>query len=213
MSPKTPPGQADPSPAALGRQVIPSRLLAFVDESMCRVDETTMCYFMAAAVIPEEDCEEVRAALRGLLLGKGDRIHWRHEHQHRKELIAKTILTAQVESLVVVGAMMNPRKQERARQLVLKRLLFELDQRQVAHAILESRHAERDRHDMRSIGGFRDAKAVSRRLSVSHGEPVQEPMLWVADAVAGAAGDHRRGTPRCYEALGALVEQIDIGPV
>ena len=213
MSPKNASGNADRSPAALGRQVIPSRLLAYVDESMCRVDETTLCYFMAAAVIPEEDCEEVRATLRGLLLGKGNRIHWRDEHQHRKELIAKTILTAQVESLVVVGAMMNPRMQERARQLVLRRLLFELDQRQVAHAILETRHAERDRHDMRSIGGFRDAKAVSRWLSVSHGEPVQEPMLWVADAVAGAAGDYRRGTRRCYEVLDGLVDQIDIGPV
>lgn len=66
---------------------------------------------------------------------------------------------------------------------------------------------------MRSIGGFRDAKAVSRWLSVSHGEPVQEPMLWVADAVAGAAGDYRRGTRRCYEVLDGLVDQIDIGPV
>ncbi len=97
--------------------------------------------------------------------------------------------------------------------MLLSRLLYALDQRQVAHVVLESRHAERDRHDIRAIGGFRNAGMVSRRLVVSHGQPLQEPMLWVPDAVCGATGDHHRGARTCFEILGELVEMLDIGTV
>ncbi|WP_460629391.1 hypothetical protein [Intrasporangium mesophilum] len=174
------------------RSDIPAPLLAFGDESMRRVDSTTMCYFMAAAILPAPQCEDVRDALRPLARKKLQRVHWRDEEESAKVLIVKTIAAMHVESLVVVGAMVDHQNQERARAQVLKALLYELDRREVAHLMLESRHAERDRHDLRSIGHFRDARLVSRRLVVSHGEPLQEPLLWLADAVAGGWRSPRR---------------------
>lgn len=188
-------------------------LLAFVDESMHRVDEHTVCYFLAAAVIPEDQCPRVRDALKALVPGRHGKLHWRDESQTRREVITKTIRACGVESLVIVGAMANPRKQERARRVVLSHLLYALDLRQVAHVVLESRHAERNRHDIKAIGGFRNAGKVSRRLVVSHEQPLQEPMLWVPDAVAGAAGDHRCGAQICFGMLGGLVEMLDIGTI
>lgn len=189
----------------------PVPLLAFVDESMRRTDERTVYYFLAAAVIPEDQCPQVRDALKALLRGGQGKLHWRDESQPRRELIAKTIRACGVESLVVAGAMVNSRKQERARRVVLGHLLYELDRRQVARVMLESRHAERDRHDIKAFGGYRNAGTVSRRLVMSHARPLQEPMLWLPDAIAGAAGDHRLGTRVCFEMLGGLVEMLDIG--
>ena len=204
---------SSPAAAALTPQGAPVRLLAFVDESMRRVDEHTVFYFLAAAVISEDHCPNVRDAMRTLVASPRGVLHWRNESQPRRELITKTIRGSGVESLVVVGAMVDSRKQERARRRVLSHLLYTLDQRQVAHVVLESRHAERDRHDIKAIGGFRNAGTVSRRLVVSHERPHQEPMLWVPDAVAGAAGDHRCGVPICLEMLEGLVEMLDIGTV
>lgn len=191
----------------------PTRLVAYVDESMRRVDPTTMCYFMAGAVLAEDRCDAVRDVLQPLARRATKRIHWRDEELRAKELIVKTVLTAKVESVVVVGAMIDHTNQERARQQVLKHLLYELDQRQVSHALLESRHAERDRHDTKSIGQFRNAHYLSRRLSVSHGQPLQEPLLWLPDIVAGAAGDHRCGENQVYELLKDLVHLRDLGSV
>ena len=54
---------------------------------------------------------------------------------------------------------------------------------------------------------------MSRRLIVEHGLPVQEPLLWAPDAVAGAVGDERCGQPACLEMLGDLVEVFDVGSV
>ena len=89
--------------------------------------------------------------------------------------------------------------------------LYRLDQRQVSLVVLESRHAERDRHDVRAVGAFRNQRRLSRRLVVTHGRPLQEPMLWVADAVTGAVGDALCGQPTCEDVLADLVERVDIG--
>lgn len=189
------------------------RVVAFADESMRRVNSQTVCYFMAAAVLPEARCDDTREALRPLARTRARRVHWRDEEQDAKAVIMQAIAALRVECLVVVGAMVDDRKQERARALVLRRVLSELDDRQVSHVMLESRHAERDRHDLRSVGAFRNARLLSRALSVTHGEPIQEPLLWVADAVAGAAGDQQCGRNALYGLLGDLVEHIDLGPV
>lgn len=203
----------DPNATSRDGPAAPAQLLAFGDESMRRIDAHTVCYFMAAAVLPETHCDDVREAVRPLARRSARRIHWRDEEESAKAQIITTIVTLGVESMVVVGAMIDERKQERARAQVLKRLLYELDARQVTHLTLESRHAERDRHDIRTIGRFRNARLLSRRLGVSHSEAIQEPLLWLADAVAGAAGDQRCGRNDLYEDLRELLEHIDLGSV
>ena len=213
MSPTNPPSSAIPSQVPAGSTVTPTPLLAFIDESMRRLNTTTMCYFMAAAVIPENECDDLRGVLRPLARRAAKRIHWRDEEDGAKELIVKTILAARIESVVVVGTMTHHSNQERARRQVLKNLLYELDQREVSHALLESRHAERDRHDLKSVGGFRNGGYLTRRLVVDHGKPLQEPLLWVPDVVAGAAGDRRCGNNTLYELLHKLVMHRDLGHV
>jgi hypothetical protein len=189
----------------------PRRLLAFADESIRRVDAATSVYVLAAAVLTQGQCEPIREILRPLVRKGQGQLHWRDEDRSRREVISKYLADADMSSLVVLGAMMSPRKQERARRRLLGRLLYELDQRQVSHLILESRQTERDRHDVRAVGAFRNARQLSRRLVVSHGLPAQEPLLWVPDAVAGAVGDHRCGEPTYLDMLGASVAVIDVG--
>jgi hypothetical protein len=199
-APATPPGA-------------PSALVAFVDESMRRTQVATVEYLMAATVVSTGECDEVRRALTALVPGKRGKLHWRDESSSRRELVAKTIRSTGARSLVVVGQMADPRKQERARRLVLGQLLHILDRRQVSHVVLESRHPERDRHDIEAVGAFRNQRMISRRLAVSHGKPLQEPMLWIPDAVAGATGDGRCGHSVCFEVLRELIDVLEAGTV
>ena len=206
---------ASPRDAATGAPLGgPVRLLSYADESMRTVPgAATAVYILAAAIVAEDRCAGVRDQLRPLVRRGQGQLHWRDEHQARREVIAKTLATVGVDSVVVIGNMIDTRKQERARRLLLGHLLGELDRRQVAALMSESRHAERDRHDLRAVGGFRNQRRVSRRLVVGHARPVQEPLLWVPDAVAGAVGDGRCGQPRCLRMLTGLVEVLDVGPV
>ena len=207
------------SPGPEGPSHGPAQLLAYVDESMpFHVDgKTGYYYYLAAAVIADHRCEEVRSALRPLPQRALGRIHWRQENPRDKELIIKTISGAQVESVIVVGTMSDPRNQERARQQVMKQMLWQLDQRAVSEVTLESRGTNRDAFDLRSIGQFRQAQIVSRRLTVGHARALQEPLLWVPDAVAGAAGDLRcdrdQQAQELYTMLEPLVEHFDLGTI
>lgn len=196
----------------------PAQLLAYVDESMpFHADGVTAFYYLAAAVIADNRCDEVRAALRPLPQRALGRIHWRQENPRDKELIIKTITGAQVESVIVVGTMSDARNQERARQLVMKQMLWQLDQRAVTVVTLESRGVNRDAFDVKSFGQFRQAQIVSRRLTVCHARALQEPLLWVPDAVAGAAGDVRcgrdPGAQEIYNMLDPLLEHFDLGTI
>lgn len=118
---------------------------------------------LAAAVVREDRRDEVRLGLRGLLLKGQDRLHWRDEDQPRRVRIATAIADLPVQSLVVVGARVVAARQERARRQALSRLLWELDRRQAEHLLLESRRDERDLHDVKAIGGFRNQQVLSRR--------------------------------------------------
>ncbi len=197
--------QQQPTPllGPVGYSRGPAQLLAYVDESMRVLPDGTKCYYLAAAMISETACAATRDILRPLLLGREPRLHWTREGEPRKNLIAKTISQIPVECVVLVGAMLQHKKEDRARHQVLKHLLWELDQNMnVRHVVLESRGASQDRRDLTIVGGLRNSKHLSRRLIVSHGQPIQEPLLWIADAVAGAAGDQRCGNPSHYQSLG-----------
>lgn len=196
---------AIPSGSASTRPAGPVSLRAFADESI-RTTPTGSFFVFAATVVREDRCEAVRHALGSLLLRGQASLHWHDEDDPRRRKIAAAVAEVGANSLVVVGAPVVLTKQERARRQVLGRLLWELDRRQVEHALLESRHLARDAHDLRAIGGFRNAGLLSRRLRVDHGKAKQEPLLWLPDAVAGAVGDDRCGAPDCRDLLQDVVE-------
>lgn len=188
----------------------PARLLGFADESMRQLPDGSTVYVMAAAVLPEPQCEAVRTLMRGLLLPRQVRLHWRDEGQERRRKIVDAIAEAGVHSLVVVGARLDPARQERGRRQALRHLLWELDARSVEHLLLESRQSSQDRDDRVAIGGMRNARVVTRRLRVDHGRPVQEPLLWLPDAVCGAVGQARCGEPWHQAVIQERLEMIEV---
>jgi hypothetical protein len=180
-------------------------LLATVDEAM-----HGKWYVLAAAIMSETDVGRIRDGLRMLLLRRQKRLHWREESSGRREKLVSAALAARCLFVVVVGVGMDERRQERARRQCLERLLWELDQRRVQRVIAETRHAERNATDIRAIGAFRRSGVVSPMLGFEHGQPVQEPLLWLPDIVAGAVLAGYTGRSYLRLALDDILIEIQI---
>ena len=93
----------------------------------------------------------------------------------------------------------------------MERLVYELEQLSVSTIWIETRDAALNRRDQRMLDALRQQGTLSPGTVVAFARPYDEPMLWVADAVAGAvSGKRKGGDPEPREALGASVTEIDV---
>ncbi len=187
-------------------------LHAWVDESMQTPSQQRAgLYLLAAAVASPAACDPMRADLCDLLLKGTQRLHWRDESGPRRAKIAATIATHDLVHVVVVGAPIDPKRQERARRQCLERLVFELDALAVSQVWLESRTQSLNERDRRMFAALHAKHAMPTDLHIDFALPTDEPILWVADAVAGAVGQARRGAALdVRETLGHGIDEIDI---
>lgn len=179
-------------------------LHAWVDESVHTASGalTEGIYLLAATVADPEVCEPIRDELRRLLPGRLRRLHWRDENPRRRRIIAGALATLDVTHTVVVGAPIDPHRQERARRLCMERLLHELHRLGVGQVYAETRTPSLNRRDRDMLDALRQRHAIPESLAVEFIHPDNEPLLWLPDAVAGAVGMQRRGDdPEPYERL------------
>ncbi len=103
-------------------------LHAWVDESVHTAGGALAegIYLLAATIADPVACGPIRDELRGLLLGRSRRLHWRDHTRRRRRLIAGTLAQLDVTHSIVVGAPIDPQRQERAHRLCMERLLHEL---------------------------------------------------------------------------------------
>jgi hypothetical protein len=194
----------------------PSRtftLTAWIDESLdIGRPGAAGTYTLAAVVADQDDCDDLRTTMLDLAVRPGVRLHWVAESIKRRDLIAQTISTLDVAAIVTTGAPMDRSKQERARRCCLEYLLYELEKFGVSDVWLESRRDAHDRRDLRLVDGARHKRLISPALRVSFARPEEEPMLWLPDAVAGAARASLLGESRWLIALSELITQhrVDI---
>lgn len=174
-------------------------LSAYVDESL-RVGDSL--YVLAAVLVADRNADERRVALRGLLASKQLRLHWREESASRREHLAKATAGLCQSGVIVCGTGMTAGGQARARAKCLQSLLWELSARGVDLAVLETAGPHADQADLRIIDALRIQNAMRAVLRVEHGDPMTEPLLWLADIAAGAAAMAETGTPRFLELLG-----------
>lgn len=186
----------------------PPTLHAWVDESMHTADGALAdgFYLLAATVADPAGCEPIRDELRGLVLGKRMRLHWRDQTRRRRHVIADALAALDVTHTVVVGVPLDSHRQERARRYCLERLLHELHVVGVGQVWAETRTQSLNARDRTMVAALRSRGTIPASLSVEFAQPEQEPMLWLPDAVAGAIGMHRRGGDT--EPYGRLREAI-----
>ncbi|MEU4832269.1 hypothetical protein [Streptosporangium sp. NPDC023615] len=180
-------------------------LTACIDKSLRRRPDDYSVYAMAATMVDSADHDDIRLTLESLRLGKSPRLHWREESVARQLVIAGSIARMPVESIVTVHIFDRELPYERARRLCLERLLYELDQAGVTAATVESRSPKLDHLDLLLVTGIRKARTLSVNLKATWLRPTEEPLLWAADAVAGATTWWLDGQTPCF---GLLAERV-----
>ena len=152
---------------------------------------------MAAVVVSHIDRDAVRASLRGLLRAKQPRFHWRAEQHAQRMAMLTWIAASGLPAHGVVYAPMHGIHQERARRLCLERLLWEL--RTTAGSIVfERRGKSGDARDRQTIGHAQRSRVAAADLTYAAAAPVNEPLLWLPDALAGAVALDRDGVVSDY---------------
>ncbi|NRQ30574.1 hypothetical protein HII36_01765 [Nonomuraea sp. NN258] len=181
---------------------------AYVDESM-RIQQGL--YLMAAVLVAPARAEAHRAALRSLLLRRQPRLHWRDENDKRRAQLVEALAALGLRGLVIVGAGLARRTQERARRKCMERLLWELGHRHVTDVIFERREPTLDARDRDMIEALKGRHAMAPRLLAVWRSPFDEPLLWLPDVVAGARAAAEAGDTRFWAELGEgmTLEYVD----
>lgn len=169
-------------------------LHAWGDESMRTVGVQEPAYLLGAVVADPVACEAYRAELRSLKPA-GRKLHWRDLDGRQRRRAVDVIASFDACHVVVIGAPLEAKKQERARAFCLQRLAWQLGENGVTQLMLEARPPQLNKRDMQTIDSLRGRGGLPASLRIDHGQPSEEPMLWVPDQVVGAvaeslAGDH-----------------------
>ena len=184
-------------------------LHAWIDESI-HLDAGNSFYVLAAAVGDPSSSDMIRDQLRALVPGRRPRLHWHKEEGSDRLIIVDAVGKLDLAHLVVVGSPVSQRKQERARRKCAELLFHRLSEMGVSQAFIEARTPTQNQKDMRMVRGFRGAKTIAADPRVDFARPLEEPMLWVPDAVAGAVAAARKGTLAYRDLLGSGLEELTL---
>jgi hypothetical protein len=184
---------------------------AYVDESVRVRAGVTGLYVLGAVLVPQASSDGIRHGLRDSMAGDQRRAHWRADSAVRRRRLVQLIATLELEAVVTIAQPIDPRRQERARRLCLLRLMWELEERGVGSVVLESR-GDQDNEDRRVIRERQRAGLVHESWTYEFGNPLTEPLLWLADYVVGSVslaywandGEH-------LDAMSAQIKIIQVG--
>lgn len=182
---------------------------AYLDESF-REHDTEGFYVLAAAVLGH-DADEIRTLLQGLVAHRSPgKLHWAESSPRYRRAATERIAGLDAFHVVAVGAPVAPRKQERARAICLRRLVFELNGLGVTQLFMESRQQVLDRRDVLTVQQSRFDLPKGTSLHVEHRRGAVEPRLWVADVAAGVVRAHCQGDSTYRELLGDRLHLIEV---
>lgn len=182
-------------------------LHAWVDES---VHVGNRLYLLAAAVAPrdEDQLDVCRARLRSLVRHARGRLHWNSEEERDLVAITDAIADMPLSNIVVIATRLNPKKQERARRKCLEQLLHRLATAEVEHVWLESRDTIGNRRDLAMVASLRTTHVLPPSMRIDHARPLDEPLLWLPDSVAGAVAAAHNGQLHYRAPLTHKLEEI-----
>lgn len=160
--------------------------------SMLFVDETkAKGYTMVAAVVVPHDATELRKEMRALVLKGQRRIHFTRENDSRRRLILSKLVDLGVRAHIVQSA---AKQQADGREECLMQLVGLAADNNHTRIVFE-RDASIEQADRRILYREVSSHGLRSTLRYEHEAAHDEPLLWIADAIAWShakGGDWRR---------------------
>lgn len=183
-----------------------------MDESF--LEHPVAGFYVLAAALFDGDEEQAREAMLELRAPMSpEKLHWTQMGPKDRQQAVEVVSSLAGLHLVTVGAPVPQRRQERARALSLRRLVFELHGAGVTRVMVEARPDNLNRRDVETVRAARHDLPRGTELHIEHKRGSAEPLFWIADIVAGAVRAERTGTAEYRSTLGAAVEVIDLSPL
>ena len=166
---------------------------AFVDES-----KRKGVYLVCAVLIDPKELSHARGKLRSMRLPKQRRLHFSKESSQRRIFLLEEVSTLPIQALIYSSTMKEPY----SRQEIMAALLNDLSAVGCKRLIIERREAGQDARESAQIAAAIRSGKVPAKMIYDHLRGHEEPLLWVADAVAwayGAGGEWRRRSMKLIE--------------
>lgn len=186
--------------------------VAFIDESESNQRLDPHVYLLAAVTVHCASLVAIRRRMADLRLDGQRKLHWAKESACRRMEIMTVLEGLDVLFGVVVHEGDPDASMERRRRKCLDRLLWELSRSGVAEIVLESREASQNKKDRDLMDALLARRRVPDRARVRHMAGALEPLLWMADCLAGAVVASRIGDPGYIKRLDGRIEIYYIGP-
>lgn len=138
------------------------------------------------------------------------KVHWTEMDKRERYAAAGLVAEQPGVHVVSVGSPVPRRRQERARSKCLTALIVELSAFGVNHLYLEARERTLNERDIATVVAARRSLPKGTQLRADHVSGADEPLLWVADIVAGAVRAHRQGDGQYAEVLGDQLMDFDV---
>lgn len=156
------------------------------------VDETkAKGYTMVAAVVVPHDAIELRREIRALVLRGQRRIHFTRESDSRRRLILSRLVELGVRAHIIQS---TANKEADGREECLMQLVELAADNDHTRIVLE-RDASIEQSDRRILYREVSSRGLRSTLQYEHEAAYDEPLLWIADAIAWShakGGDWRR---------------------
>lgn len=179
-----------------------ARRTGYLDESYGRDPDGRLVYALGI-VEAAGDLTDLRDALRALPRKRDGVLHFTNEDHGRRTSLAAAVGALDLEFTAVVRR--GPDSPARARAVALSTTAWAMRGR-IDLLVLESRGAKPDRADAKLLS---TVHPPAHRIATRFLGKEAEPLLWVADLLAGATFQAlARGAPDHLAALGK-VDQVD----
>lgn len=185
-------------------------MIAFGDESGSVASIDPGAYIFAGILLAPSRVGRARDAITALRRPTEKKVHWRDDADKRHVEVIQCIAALPIHGLVVARVGPLSDRAERRRRKCLEAFLNELQNLGCRELTLESRGQHLDRNDMDLLNGLRAQKRLSSGLRVAHRGGPTEPLLWIADAVAGAYVAHRTGNPKYFAQIEELTTVVQV---
>ena len=160
---------------------------AYVDESIHV--EPGICV-VGVAVVEAGMEDAVRASLAAVLPRGAKRLHWQQNSTPLRLDSALAVAENVVEARAYVSYFDHQRRGDAARERCLVHMIADLGGLPYETVTIDRRSPHQDTRDLVALNGQCVRLRLPRPPRIVHDGTLTEPLLWLADTVAGAVAEH-----------------------